>query len=97
MKRFLFIDDVREHFFNETIGLVDVARTYNQAIEFLNIKYYDVVSFDHDLGEEKTGYDIAKYIIENQIQIGSFYIHSANPVGRKNIEELLLHYGYAPY
>lgn len=97
MKRFLFIDDIRKHFFNETVGWVDVARTYNQAITLLRTNHYDIVSFDHDLGEEKTGYDIAKFIVENQIQIKSFYVHSANPVGKKNIEDLLLHYGYTQY
>ena len=41
-----------------------------------------------------TGYDIAKYIIINQIKINVIAIHSANPVGRFNIEQLLSHYGY---
>lgn len=97
MNRFLFIDDIRNHFFNEKIGNIDVAKNYNQAIDFLNKYKYDIVSFDHDLGEDKTGYDIAKYIVENNIQIGQFYIHSANPVGKNNIRQLLLHYGYAEY
>lgn len=52
------------------------------------------ISFDHDLGEEVSGYDIAKYIVENQIAIGGFKIHSANPVGVFNIRQLLTHYGY---
>ena len=55
---------------------------------------FDIISFDHDLGEDKTGYDIAKYIVENNINIGGFNIHSMNVVGRKNIRDLLTHYGY---
>lgn len=52
------------------------------------------MSFDSDLGETKSGYDIAKYLVENQIKIGAFRIHSMNVVGKKNISELLTHYGY---
>ena len=46
-------------------------------------------------GEEKTGYDIAKYIVASNIKIKEgFKIHSANPIGRYNISQLLTHYGY---
>lgn len=48
------------------------------------------ISFDHDLGYDQTGYDVAK-VIESMAHDGSidyigWDIHSANPVGRKNIE-----------
>lgn len=54
----------------------------------------ELISFDHDLGENKSGYDVAKYIVENHIPIKEYKVHSANPVGRFNIEQLLNHYGY---
>ena len=60
------------------------------------------LSFDHYLSEnqegdidynslkEKTGYDCAKwlvqYCLENNLTIPDYYVHSANPVGKKNIE-----------
>lgn len=92
--KYLFIDDIREpeHF----IGIeIYVARSYNKAINMLKNVKFDAISFDHDLGEDKTGYDIAKYIIENHIKFKQgFKIHSANPVGKFNIEQLLTHYGY---
>ena len=76
-----------------------ICRNYKSAIA--TIEYFslceggiDFISLDHDLGEEKTGYDIAKYIVENNISIKAFSCHSMNPVGKKNIEELLTHYGY---
>lgn len=60
------------------------------------------IAFDHDLGEDefrrihKTGYDIAKWmILEDQdddtyiTKDFKFSCHSANPVGKKNIEDLL--------
>ena len=94
MKCYLFIDDLREP--NFFIGYQTyIARTYDEAIFALNQQEFDIISFDHDLGEQKTGYDIAKYIIENHIKIkDGFSIHSANPVGKFNISQLLTHYGY---
>lgn len=53
----------------------------------------EVISFDHDLGEPptKTGYDvlnwIESYTVANMMcWAPEFRIHSANPVGRKNME-----------
>lgn len=71
--------------------------TYRQAINALQT-YPKIgrtlISLDHDLGEEKTGYDIAKYIVENKIPLTGFFCHSFNPVGKMNIIQLLTHYGY---
>ena len=53
-----------------------------------------IISFDHDLGVGKTGYDVAKFIVENNIKLHAYAIHSMNSVGVKNISELLNHYGY---
>ena len=48
------------------------------------------LSFDHDLGAIHTGYDLARWIealaYNNRIPAITWKIHSANPVGRKNIE-----------
>ena len=46
------------------------------------------------MGEEKTGYDICKFIVENQISILGYALHTMNPVGRQNMYQLLSHYGY---
>lgn len=93
----LYIDDIRfPEYFHQIGANITVARSYEEAIKYIDDDDdYDVISLDHDLGEEKTGYDIAKYIVENQIEIkGLIAIHSANPVGRFNIEQLLTRYGY---
>ena len=90
----LYVDDIRfPEKWHKNEDEITVARTYDEAIQYLGDEY-DVISLDHDLGEEKTGYDIAKYIVENQLKIGKVAIHSANPVGRDNIKQLLTHYGY---
>lgn len=97
MKTILWIDDIRKP--TDYLDLtkahkIIVAYNYESAIEALSDYIFDIISFDHDLGEDKTGYDIAKYIVENNINIGGFNIHSMNVVGRKNIRDLLTHYGY---
>ena len=105
MKKMLFLDDIRnpidiyKDLNNEDFIIV---RSFSEAVEYI-IKndFPDFISFDHDLGfsiefsESKTGYDFAKflsdYIIDNNIDISKFKfkVHSANPVGAKNIECLM--------
>ena len=98
----LWLDDERQpsRKFLDKVETYFVAESYEDAIFYLanftdEDNYEDVfVSFDHDLGEEKTGYDFAKYLLEHGITIGAFTIHSMNPVGANNIHQLLTHYGY---
>ena len=64
------------------------------AIFLLKQGFVKEISLDHDLGAGvKTGYDVAKWI-EKEVITNSFiapkiYVHSANPVGRKNIENCI--------
>lgn len=55
-----------------------------------------VISFDHDLGDGKTGFDCAKWLIEycmdKNLELPTFYVHSMNPVGKENIEKLLMNF-----
>ena len=98
----LWLDDERQptEIFKKIVERYFVAESYEDAIFYLanfteDENYEDLfISFDHDLGEEKTGYDLAKYLLEHDIYIGGFTIHSMNPVGAKNIYDLLSHYDY---
>ena len=98
----LWVDDERQPTKNflDQVESYFIAESYEDAIFYLanftdDERYEDLfIDFDHDLGEEKTGYDLAKYLLEHNINIGGFSIHSMNPVGRKNIYDLLTHYGY---
>ena len=97
---YIYVDDIRKcPYSNDDRFIIFTARTYNAAIEvidycssFKNAEIY--IDLDHDLGEEKSGYDIAKYIVENQILITKYTVHSMNPIGVFNINQLLQHYGY---
>ena len=72
----------------ETVNIwIDESEAFQYGSEI-------VVCFDHDLGGKKTGYDLAKYIVENNVKLAAYEVHTMNPVGRENIIQLLDHYGY---
>jgi hypothetical protein len=85
----LWIDDVRE-----MPRLYDVhAKTAQEAILLLKSGKIKRVSFDHDLGPGKTGYDVAKWIIrqahDGEMGPIAWAVHSNNTVGRNNIRETM--------
>ena len=98
----LYLDDTRTPNDKE----FKIVRSYEEAIKFIELEGFPkLISFDHDLGLKKngklakTGYDLAKWIVnkdmDGQINIPKdfrFNVHSANPIGKKDIEDLLLNY-----
>ena len=95
---YIWIDDMRDPPTDIEANVYLHARNYFQAVNYIqrysHYGYHITVDFDHDLGEGKNGYDVAKYIVEHNIQNLYFYVHSMNPVGRANIIQLLTHYGH---
>lgn len=86
----IFLDDIR----NPPDDSWTVVRTAKDCIELLNSGVQiDHLSLDHDLGDESTmtGYDVTVWIermcMENPDYIPPtvMSVHSANPVGRKNM------------
>lgn len=72
-------------------GFVGVKTAW-EAIELLKKGNVEEISLDHDLGNDEkfgTGYDVAKFIeqsaFEGSLRPLEIKIHSANPVGRKNM------------
>lgn len=95
---YLYIDD--ERYPEKDITIFEhymIARDYIHAIRYINWAldrgYELLIDLDHDLGEGKSGYDVCKYIIQNNIPC-QYRIHSMNPVGRFNMNQLLQRYGY---
>lgn len=86
---------LREIFFDDVV--VDTAYSYKEALKKIETFWQNrgmdllFVDFDHDLGEGRTGYDLAKKLVEKGIY-GFYYVHSMNPVGKENICNLLDHY-----
>lgn len=99
IRYFIWVDDERAlpRHIDWIADEIIICRTYRQAINALDT-YCTIgnvyLDLDHDLGSKYTGYDIAKYVVENHLPLYGFACHSFNPVGKKNIEELLQHYGY---
>lgn len=98
----MFLDDIRvpKHEYDV------IVRSYEEAIEFVNINGIpSFISFDHDLGCDengnllKSGYDFAKWLVDMDIKEihkfpndFQFNIHSANPIGKNNINSILNNY-----
>ena len=97
----LFIDDERFPPSKSQKGEWVIARNMNEVKNIVNERGFpNFISFDHDLGEEDgiplpTGYDVAKWLVDYDIDHGSmpadfdFYVHSQNPIGAKNIQNYL--------
>ena len=78
----LWLDDVRP----APDGFHPV-KTGIECINLLRTGEVTALSFDHDLGEGLTGYDVAKWIEQNAASIKPILweVHTSNPVGRQNI------------
>ena len=87
----LYLDDVR----NPKSEGWTIVRNYEEFVKFIEKNGLpDEISFDHDLGEDiKTGYDCAKWLCDycwtNGLPVPTWNVHSANPVGRDNIVQLM--------
>lgn len=99
--RRIYLDDIRNP---QTEGFT-VLRSYQEFVDFtLMFGCPEYISFDHDLGNDlPSGHDCLQWLIERdlrlQIQKQKFIsdnfeinVHSANPVGKENIEKLWISY-----
>lgn len=86
----VYVDDLRDCPKGFTI-----ARTFEEAVTLLQQHEVDILSLDHDLGEDAegnllpTGYDLVKYFCEHGLRANKIYLHTDNPVGRENMYETL--------
>ena len=97
MKKLLFLDDIRtphcicDEYWEFKPEDFIIVRTYKQFVKYIKENGVpDFISFDHDLGDGKNGFDCAKwlvnYCIDNNLDFCfDYYVHSANPVGSNNI------------
>jgi hypothetical protein len=90
MDLYLFVDDERnvELMYDQSCQLWATARTYEEAVDLITNNTLKAISLDHDLGEgNKTGYDLAKWLTENDKWPEAVFFHSQNPVGRQNMKK----------
>ena len=90
----IFLDDIRKPsdvgLNNKEWVVIPDAITAWQAIRNGVV---EELSLDHDLGEGPTGYDLCKWMAENnKWPSKSIYIHSQNPVGRNNMWAIIKRY-----
>jgi hypothetical protein len=112
---FLFIDDerlpedvVNLHFgpsvqipqWHQSASWI-ITRSYDDTIAFLDAHGCpNHISFDNDLGQAKEGKDIARWLIEKDLDLNGkfipvgfkFFVHSQNIIARQHIQTLLSSY-----
>lgn len=87
----LYVDDLRD-----CPEKYIIARNVSEAIYYLEKYDVEILSLDHDLGEDNfgnlmpSGYDLVKYMCKNAIMVKKIFIHTDNPVGRENMYETLV-------
>ena len=80
----LLIDDIRD--FNVDV----IARNGHAGRVMLSATPWDIVYFDHDLGDDINGYELLTWALENDIlNETKVKIVTGNPVGRQNMEAAL--------
>lgn len=106
MKTLLWLDDIRNPKISDWLmmwapdfayaeGTVVWVKNFDEFVDWIEKNGLpDKISFDHDLGEVKSGFDCAKWLVEYCLDfkknIPQFVVHSANPVGSLNIRQLLI-------
>ncbi len=100
MRNILFVDDERDYPVELNGRNVITVRTSAMALELLKgSAFYAEIWLDHDLGGDDTTMPIVDWLAE-QAFLGEPYpvdcivIHTANPVGQKNIERTLRRWDY---
>ena len=76
---YIYIDDMRQPLIPDALWVksydeaIAAVRSLDEVEVIINMPITLTIDFDHDLGEEKTGYDFAKWLIE-QSYIGTLWL-----------------------
>jgi hypothetical protein len=96
MQYSLFLDDERFPPRKNAVGEWIIARSLDEVKTTIQKHGFpSFVSFDHDLGDGPTGMDVAKYLVDLDMDQGlmpdefAYYVHSQNPIGAANIRGYL--------
>lgn len=102
-KQLIWLDDIRDpvDYLKNNISNYKIywVKNYEEFIDIYNLLKYSTnieLSLDHDLGEDLTGYDCVKYIVNDCMKRNTnlpfINIHSANPVGKNNMISYINNY-----
>ena len=83
----IFLDDIR----TPPDDSWTLIKSAEMTIKLLKLGVVEELSLDHDLGRKKTGHDVLLWmekavVKESFTPPSNIVIHSANPVGRKNMQ-----------
>jgi len=85
----IYIDDVRPA--PEGWTLVKTFQELKALLISTVGQEIEEISFDHDLGDGHTGYDMIRWLSGNRNRLKRYpkktTVHSMNPVGKKRIED----------
>lgn len=85
----LLIDDQR------TLNVDVIARTSEAGKMLAALSFWECICLDHDMGEgQEDGYQILKWMIKEGYLPKRIQLVTSNPVGRQNMTNLLLDFGY---
>ncbi|APW65289.1 hypothetical protein LPB137_05215 [Poseidonibacter parvus] len=98
----MYLDDIRTPKYKFDV----IVRSFYEATSYVEENGIpEYISFDHDLGCDKegieleSGFDFVKWLVDMDIENKynfpndfDFNVHSANPIGKENIESLLNSY-----
>ena len=88
----LWIDDIRKPPDDTWIW----AKSSRDAIEYIycgGVGYFDLISFDHDLGGNDTSRTVVLFLCNHpDLWPNKCLVHSANPVGKEWLEEMIKRY-----
>lgn len=90
----LFLDDIRSpgDVYEDTMGWV-IARSSLEAIDLVREHGMPgLISLDHDLGGDDTAMHFLKWLAYEywtEQPVPGAFVHSANPVGAKNLESFM--------
>jgi len=102
------IDIFKEKFEGIKNAKLFIATTASEAKKILKEnkdKQWDMIFLDHDLGgrvyvesaDQNTGYQVAKFIRDNDIKYYNIITHTLNPMGAKNIQGILKDCNHVPF
>lgn len=100
----LLIDDLRDFKVEPENTAMTVVRNSAEALKVLEGQNtWDEIWFDHDLGEVDGRIDTTMRVVDylseksfngDPVNVGTVYIHTSNPVGRKQIQASMHRFGY---
>lgn len=95
MPLYIYVDNTRKPFFSDCIWAKDFQEA-TSAVENNAKNNHLIIDFDHDLGSDETGYDLAMWLVDHKYT-GDFRVHSMYPAGHKKISDLLKQYGWREF